>query len=170
MAYLNEAAGKARESAAGVATVTGAPSAGTSEVQTVATTGIPTGGTFKLSFKGQQTAAIAYNADATAVDTALEALSTIGSGNVTCGGGPLPTGVTVTFAGALAGRAVPLLTLTDNSLTGGSSPTVTITETTPGVTATLRDAPVGTLLVRDNGTLYVKTANPGTWTVAGTQT
>jgi len=169
MAYLNEAAGKAREGS-GTPTVTGAPVAGTSEVQTIATTGTPTGGTFRLSFKGQRTGDLAHNASAADIQTALRALSTIGSTGVNCAVGPLPTGVTCTFAGNLAGRAVPLIQLAVNALTGGTNPTVTITETTPGVTATLRDAPVGTLLARDNGTLYVKTANPGTWTVAGTQT
>lgn len=173
MAYLNPVAGAARESGHGPLTNAGAPSAGTSEVQTVATTGTPTGGTFKLSYKGQVTAAIAHNAAAAAVISALEALSTIGSGNVTGGGGPLPTGVTVTFAGALARKAVPLLVLADNSLTGGTTPTVTITETTPGVTATHRGAPKGAILVdTTNGVAYVNTGSISapTWTVAGTQT
>lgn len=170
MAYLNEAAGKAREAPYQNA---GAPVAGTNEVQTVATTGTPTGGTFRLQFKGQRTAAIAYNAASAAVQSALEALSTIGSGNVTCGGGPLPTGVTVTFAAALGRKAVTLLALAENSLTGGTNPSVTITETTPGVDATGRGAPKGAKLVdTTNGIDYINTgtANAPTWTKTGTQT
>src|SRR5262249_41925037 len=51
------------------------------EVQTVTLTGNPTGGTFTLTFSGQTTAAIAYNASAATVQSALQALSSIGSGN-----------------------------------------------------------------------------------------
>jgi RHS repeat-associated protein len=51
------------------------------EIQTV-TLSNATGGTFRLAFMGQVTAPLAYNASSSTVDTALEALSTIGSGNV----------------------------------------------------------------------------------------
>ncbi len=92
-------------------------------LQTVTITGSPTGGTFTLSYKGQTTSAIAYNAAASAVQTALQALSTIGSGNATVSGsagGPY----TVAFVGALA-QDTTLLTATP-SLTGGTSPNVAI--------------------------------------------
>jgi hypothetical protein len=75
---------------------------GTNAVQTVTTTGTPTGGTFTLTFEGRTTATIAYNASAAVVQAALEALPNIGTGNVLGGGGPLPTGVTLTFQNALA--------------------------------------------------------------------
>src|SRR5215471_804027 len=52
------------------------------EVQRVALAGTVTGGTFTLKFNNQTTAAIAYNADAATMDQRLEALSTIGTGNV----------------------------------------------------------------------------------------
>src|SRR3954465_8763162 len=55
------------------------PVAGTNEVQTITVTGTPTGGTFTLTYSTQTTAAIAYNATAAAVQTALEALSNIAS-------------------------------------------------------------------------------------------
>jgi hypothetical protein len=51
-------------------------------VQQVQLTGNPTGGTFTLTFNGQTTSAIAYNASASTVQSALQALSSIGSGNV----------------------------------------------------------------------------------------
>ena len=54
--------------------------------QTVTIGGTPSGGTFTLSYRGATTATIAYNAANTAVDSALEALSTIGTGNVTVTG------------------------------------------------------------------------------------
>ncbi len=68
--------------------------------QTV-TLGTQSSGTFTLTYKGQTTATIVYNAASGAVQTALQALSTIGAGNATVAGsagGPY----TVTFAGALA--------------------------------------------------------------------
>lgn len=105
-------------------------------VQTITITGTPTGGSFTLTFNGQTTAAIAYNASAAAVATALQALSNIGSSNqITVAGGALPgTAVTVSFKGLLANQ--PLATMTAvSSLTGGTSPAVTVATTTTGQTA-----------------------------------
>lgn len=105
------------------------------EVQTVTVTGIPTGGSIRLVYDGEVTAAIAYNATAAAVQSALEALPSIGTGGVVCGGGPLPgTAVTVTFSAALGGKHHPLL-LAINSLTGGTTPAVTPSLTTLGAPA-----------------------------------
>lgn len=102
------------------------------EVQTLTITGTPTGGNFTLTFDGQTTASIAHNANAAAVQSALEGLSNIAVGDVTCGGGALPgTPVTITFGGRLAGRRLPLITAT-NSLTGGTAPAITIATTTDG--------------------------------------
>lgn len=107
--------------------------AGANEVQTVTITGTPTGGTFTLSAFGATTAAIAFNASAAAVQAALEAISTIGTGNVLAAGGPLPgSGVTLTFQGALAQQDLPQLTIGTNALTGGASPTPSVATTTPG--------------------------------------
>jgi hypothetical protein len=103
-----------------------------SEAQQIAITGGPTGGTFTLTFSGQTTSTIAYNATASTVQTALEALSNIAPGDVVCTGGPLPgTPVVVTFGGQYAGTDVALMTDTE-SLTGGTAPAVTVTTTTPG--------------------------------------
>lgn len=102
------------------------------ELQTLSITGSPTGGSFTLTFSGQTTAAIAYNATAAAVQSALEALSNIAVGDVLCAGGALPgSPVTITFKGAYANTDVAAITAT-SSLTGGSTPAVVITETTKG--------------------------------------
>ncbi len=71
------------------------------------------GGTFTLTFKGQTTAPIAYNASSEEVQSALKALSSIGAANVTVNGG-----YEVTFHGALAGSEQPPLTADGSSLTG----------------------------------------------------
>lgn len=110
---------------------------GTNEVQTVTVTGSPTGGTFKLIYSGQTTGTIAWNASAATVQTALEALSNIGVGDVAVTGGPGPgTPWTVTFTGALGSTNVAAMTLTANLLTGGSSPSVTIATLTDGINGT----------------------------------
>lgn len=114
--------------------------AGTNNVQTGTMTGTPTGGTVRLTYDGRRTATIAYNAAAAAVQTALEALPNIGTGGVVCGGGPWPgTPITVTFSGSFTQkRPHPTITLAaaDNALTGGTTPTLSFAQTTPGVLAT----------------------------------
>ncbi len=102
---------------------------GASEAQTVTVTGAPTGGTFTLSYNGQTTAAIAYNATAGAVQAALRALSNMPESGVTVSGsngGPY----TVTFADSVN---VSQITATA-SLTGGTAPSVTTATTTQGGT------------------------------------
>lgn len=104
------------------------------EVQTLTITGTPTGGTFRLTFRSVTTAAIAYNATAAVVQAALEAISSVGTGNVLCAGGPLPgTAVTITFQGVLAAQNQPLITVNSPAFTGGTTPVATVAETTAGV-------------------------------------
>ena len=98
------------------------------EVQTVTITGSPTGGTFTLTANGQTTGAIAYNATAAAVRTALNALNGV---NVTTTGGALPgTAVTVTFQSPTGD--VSQMTAA-GSFTGGTSPAVSVATTTGGL-------------------------------------
>lgn len=107
---------------------------GTADVQTITITGTPTGGTFPLYFGGQIAAGLPYDATASQVQTALQALTSIGSGNITCTGGPLPTtAITCTFAGTLATGQQPLMVTGSGGLTGGTSPAVSVTHTTPGL-------------------------------------
>jgi hypothetical protein len=103
------------------------------EVESVTITGAPTGGTFTLTFGGQTTAPIAYNASAAAVKSALGALSSIGSGNVAVSGvagGPYA----VTFQGTLGGASQAVMTSDATGLTGGTTPAVNVAETTAGGT------------------------------------
>jgi hypothetical protein len=124
-----------------------ASGAGTNEVQTITIAGTPTGGTFSLTFGGQTTPALAYNASTAAVQTALQALTSIGSGNATVSG---TAGVSyvVTFVGALAtlnvAQIVPV-----GTFTGGTSPTITAATTTGGSTGQLISITDDTTGVRD---------------------
>lgn len=100
------------------------------ESQTIATdTGTITAGNSKLTFLGQQTGNVAWNASAANVVTALEALSNIAPGDVSATGGPLPgTPVVVTFAGAYQGVNVPQMTVDNTGLTGGTLAVTTGTQ------------------------------------------
>lgn len=102
----------------------------TNEVQDVTISGDPTGGSFTLTFDGQTTDPIAYNASAGAVQAALTGLSNIRTGDVIvdgASGGPY----TVTFTGSYRGTDVTQMTAT-SSLTGGTTPGVTVTTVTAG--------------------------------------
>jgi hypothetical protein len=78
-----------------------------------------TGGTYKLKFKGQETGPIAFNAANAEVQTALEALSTVGTGNISVTEGEFgPTDHRVTFKGALGGADVEQLQANTAGLTG----------------------------------------------------
>jgi hypothetical protein len=122
--------------AAGTALGQNATLTNAADVQTITITGTPTGGTFILSFAGQNTTALAYNAAAADVQAALVALSTIGAGNMACSSGPFPgTAVVCTFQGALVNSLMPSITVYSASLTGGTAPAVSVAHTTPGRSA-----------------------------------
>lgn len=101
-------------------------------VQSVTLGGPATGGTFTLTFGGQTTSGIASNAAASAVQTALAALSSIGTNNVSVtgnAGGPY----TVTFIGTLAGAPQSTMTKSAASLLGADEvQTVTLANATGG--------------------------------------
>lgn len=115
----------------GITTIQAA-SSGRNEKQIITLAGTPTGGTFTLTYSGQTTGAIAYNASAATVQTALEGLSNIAVGDVTVtdnsGGGWL-----VEFTGTLAGDDVALITGNGASLTGQTG-YITHNTTTQGST------------------------------------
>lgn len=111
-------------------TVVVASVSGVNEVQTVGIDNATTSGTFTLTYDGQTTGTINWNANAAAVKSALELLSNIDLVSVTGGPGPTTDWI-VEFQGTLAGQNVVAMT-GDGSLLVGGSTTVTITETTPG--------------------------------------
>lgn len=104
--------------------------AAVNETQTVRLTGSPSGGTFTLTFGANTTAGLAYNAAAATIQTALQGLASIGSGNATVSGssgGPW----TVTFAGSLAASDQNQLVADGTALTGGTTNNVTLATVTP---------------------------------------
>lgn len=119
--------------------------------------GGPTGGTFTLSFQGQTTTPLAYNATNAQIQSALAALSTIGTGNVACSGG-ITSELEIMLIGALGGAAQPTLTVNTSGLIGGNSPSAVIqTQLVGGIT-------VGPVDVPATGTLNIPVVC-GSWTV-----
>lgn len=103
------------------------------EVQTLTITGAPTGGSFTITYSGQTTAAIPFDATAAEIQAELELLSNVGEGNVLVTGGPLPgAAIAIEFVKALGGQSLSLMTTTD-SLTGGTTPASAIVETVDGL-------------------------------------
>lgn len=130
-------------------------------VITLTITGAPTGGDFTLEFGGAESAAIEFDASSADLRSALEALSTIGSGNVTVtggNGGPW----TITFVDDLGGVAQPEFTIEPN-LTGGTSPAVNQAKEdqgTPAINRTLAKQGIKTSTVRvvdpNSGQVYTE--------------
>jgi hypothetical protein len=86
--------------------------------------GYPTGGTFTLTFGGDETTALAYNASPAAVQTALQALASIGSGNVAVSG-VAGKYYLVEFTGSLADTDVAEITSDFDGLLPASTIDVT---------------------------------------------
>jgi hypothetical protein len=83
-------------------------------------------GTFTLTFDGQTTSALDHDASGSAVDAALEALSNIGSGDVSVirSGSGVPSDpyeYTIEFTGSLALTDVPELTSNASGLYNGAT-------------------------------------------------
>jgi hypothetical protein len=107
-----------------------------------------TGGTFTLTFRNEAgtllgtTAAIAWNATAAAIDTAIESVT--GVGTVTAGSGPLPAAVSITWAGALTTGFgnIPSVAVGNNSLTG-TNPQVVLRENSAANLSFIDLSPLG---------------------------
>jgi hypothetical protein len=112
----------------GGSTPVSAPLTAVNEVQSVAVAA--TGGAFTLTFKGERSADIPFNATAAEAQAALEGISGLGAGQVAvsgASGGPW----SVEFTGARAGQSVPELSVGTGNLEG-PEPSVVVAITTPG--------------------------------------
>ena len=140
---ISGGSGRATESTAHVVAV--------DEVQTITIDPTVTGGTFTLTYDGETTSAIAYNASAATVETALEALSPIPGVTVAgSAGGPW----TVTFnTTTVSGVDVDLLTADESNLTGGAgTQSITVAESTRSQGPNHWDDPLNWTLGRIPGT------------------
>lgn len=118
-------------------TVLGEITSSANDVQTVDTTGVPTGGTIVLTVTSPITGAdheFEIDFDSSAADAQTAIRAEIGA-NCTVTGGALPTEIVFTFNGNWAARPVKAMTVDYSALSGGSSPTATVVHTTTGRTA-----------------------------------
>lgn len=113
---------------------------GVNEVQTVTLDATPEVGTFTLTYDAETTAAIAYDADAAAITSALEATAAFETGDVSVD----RTGnvITITYQGGLAAMSLPEITA-DSSLKQDAS-TISVSVTQSGITDTLANASIST--------------------------
>jgi len=118
-------------------------------IQSVTMNGSPTGGTFALTYNGQTTAPIAYNASAATVQSALAALTGIGGNTSNDGTSNVQVTLnpdsswTINFQNALAGQNLPVMTSNSTALTGGSSPKATVSTTYTNPTKAGQPSAVG---------------------------
>jgi hypothetical protein len=94
-----------------------------SGITTISNSGSPSAGTFKLTVfpndtETAETGTIAFDASAATIKTALTTTAKFAAGDITAGGGALPTAVTLTWTGVYA-VTVPKIIASSVSLTGG---------------------------------------------------
>jgi uncharacterized phage protein gp47/JayE len=118
---------------------------GTDEIQRVTVTDA-TGGTFTVTFEGQTTGALGWEASASEIQAELEGLSNVEVGEVAAAGGPLGTAaVDVTFTAGLGVSDRTEMTAT-SSLTGGGA-AVTLATPTEGAAASTGNEKMVTVAV-----------------------
>ena len=114
------------------------------EVHQISLLGTYTGGTFTIAQPvpgngTQTTSAIAYNATAAQVQTALAALTGVGNGNVAVTGGPGPNASWfVTWCGTLGGQSVTPGTINGASLAGNGGVQITETQVGSGLSSCIQ--------------------------------
>ncbi|MHC4105235.1 MAG: flagellar filament capping protein FliD, partial [Planctomycetota bacterium] len=108
-----------------------------SEVQTLTlTAGNPNNGTYTLTYNGETTSAIDYNAGASVIQAAINALTHVNAGDITVSetgvAGIVDGDVIFTFKDTLGD--VPMISADHSLLTGpGQPPALGVTETTKGI-------------------------------------
>lgn len=134
--------------------------AGQNCVQKIAFSAVPTAGTWQVALGGTETALLAYNANAAAVQAAIQGLEFASGCTVT---GNYTSGFTITFHGAGTGGLMvqPQFVIVENALVNGMTPVVVTPSTlTPGI-----DQAAVTVTATVKGPII---ANAGTLTVIAT--
>ena len=103
---------------------------GIAEVQTLSETDVATSGTYTLTYDGETTAAISYDADLIAIRSALEALSNVEAGDITVSGERLDQNGDMIFTFRNTTGDVSMISIDSGNLTPSSG--YTISETTKG--------------------------------------
>src|SRR5262249_7766218 len=115
--------------------------------QKVQILGSPTGGTFTLTFEGDTTAPIPFDATAAQVQAALEALPNIGPGNAESSQGPVNTiGVVVDLLNGANPGPIQLMTANGTGLlglAGGAPPLVSISAISADITSDPNTSVIG---------------------------
>lgn len=164
--------GKCLQPGTAIASITSGPdigkvgpyqAAGTADVWTMTKTGTWSAGTYTIAvtYGGttKTTGAIAFDATAATIQTAVQALSNVGSGNMLVTGGPMSTTATVfTAAGNMTG---PVTVDVDFALVTGSTPGLGEVHTTTGVAGSLDGRGVLANLVGLNDTFLPWQLNEG---------
>lgn len=82
--------------------------------------GAASAGSITITFMGQTTGTIAFDATLTTIQTALDNLSNVAPGDIIASGGPFPGVVTLNFAQVYANSTPTAITATPTGLTGGA--------------------------------------------------
>ena len=108
------------------------------------TLGSPTTGNYTLTFAGATTTPLAHNANAAAIEAALEALPAIGTGNVSVAAAT-PSGFDITFTGRYANKKVALLVPTEDGTFDGTAAVVrdSVGEEGDALIAAVYEVPAG---------------------------
>lgn len=130
----------------------------------------PISGTFDLIFEGQTAPSLDYNGSAATMQTAMEALSTVGSGNILVSG--TANGYTLEFRGSLANTNVSLVTATSSLFQAASVHALALTQT--GAADSNSDTSISPSYTDGDEFTYAQltltfspTPNAGTWSFGG---
>lgn len=123
-----------------------------------------TSGTFTITYSGQTTSALAYNAGANEVQNALAALSNVGLGNISVNNGPNngssvnnPGTYDIYFIGDLGRVAQPLITVDVSSLVG-VVPTANVVQVALGGVYAFTDDELGIFYTNASRNFYLAIA------------
>ena len=108
------------------------PQVGIAEVQTLTHPTAASNGTFTLTYEGETTAAIAYNASTDTIQSALEALSNVNSGDITVGGTRLNQVGDTTFMFRDTAGDVSMISINSGDLTPSDPSNYVFAEQTKG--------------------------------------
>jgi flagellar hook-associated protein 2 len=108
------------------------PQSGIAEEQTLTPTTPASGGTFTLTYDGETTAAISYNATTIAIETALETLSNVNPGDIEMGGTRLNQAGAMTFTFRDTAGDVNMISINSSSLTPSDPSNYVMAEQTKG--------------------------------------